>query len=331
MEKSLKNMALISSLTLLTNLSFAQEIKNEEMKILSQVMHGPREAIASAMASDVILEKNFKRYALKVNETISRNDLDQKQKHLAIRELNQLNRKNLVNLLQSSKVDRKSVLTNLTATFKHMSAKNKKDYKWSLDEGMGVHWKGSSRLPEPEPATPITHILSAPFSDRDTSAIGQESQVDLEEGRYSTYSSGIMMMNTSQETGVGHFFSPLASHNRIRVSASVSNAEVSLFAMGFAGVSSAEAKTFIKIHKSGNTICETEFDHGSVLAVAAWISDENFSDQFTLDCSIRSTDNVNELNTTLISKTSTWTAGGGASSSSVRSKLREIKIKYFNN
>ncbi|MBP9681402.1 MAG: hypothetical protein KBD76_08350 [Bacteriovorax sp.] len=319
----------------LTHFSIAkattQSTTKEEMKILTQALQEPRNALARALASDAILEKSFQRYALKANEIIARTDLELSQKHQEIRELNLGQRKQLGLLLQASKVDRKSVLANLEVTFKLMKAKYNKEYKWSLDEGMGVHWRTSQGPTGPLPASPITHILSAPFRDRDTSAIGEESSVDLEEGRYRAYSTGIMMMNTSQENGMGHFFSPLPTHNRIKVTGSVSNAEVSLLAMGFAGVSSADAKTFIRIHKSGSMICETEFDHGSVLAIAAWISDEEHGDQFSLDCTIRSTDNVNELNATLTTKVSTMTAGGGASSASVNSKLRDIKIKYFNN
>ncbi|MGE3609571.1 MAG: hypothetical protein AB7I27_08295 [Bacteriovoracaceae bacterium] len=235
-------------------------------------------------------------------------------------------------LLQKAKVDKKAITEKLASIFKSLKEKNKKEYYWSLDEGMGIHWRSAQveSSSTPAPAAPITHILSAPFNDRDTSAIGEEDLVDLEEGKYQAFTTGIMLMSTSRENGIGHFFSPLSTHNRIKITGSVSNAEVSLFAMGYVGVSSASAKSMIKIEKNGRTICESEFDHGSVLAVVAWLSEEEHGDQFSINCSIRSTDN-DELNTSLTTKVSTLTAGGGASSAEVKTNVRKLEIKYFNN
>ena len=197
---------------------------------------------------------------------------------------------------------------------------------------MGTHWQSSAESEQapPEPPSPITFVLQAPFTERDTSAIGIERYVDLDQGAYFVLSGAALASSESSENGIGHFFRPLENFNRLKVTGAVSNADVHLAAAGMGGVGHASASSILQILKEGRVVCDQRFDHGSVLSVAMWISEDEHGDQFSINCIIRNQSSNNDLSLKLTTKTENTAVGLATSLTSVDVDVRKIEIKFFN-
>lgn len=334
MKKTIIKSLLLSSLLLkLSSPAHAVDTFKEESEALKRAMLPVQTQVQLALKANVKLQKSFDSYLQQGKAILGDPKLAVEEKSRRIKKLNLKQFPELSILFKESKIDRMSIEKKVSDVFQRLQAKYKKSYKWRLDEGLAVHWntqQNETQEPAPAPPGAITQILQAPFDNRDTSAVGEEREVDLDEGKYSTFADIRFFGNNSERNGIGHFFQPSSAHNRIKVTASVSNAEVHLFAIGYIGASSSTAHSSVRIHKEGEVICEKKFDHGSVFAVVGWISEDNHGDQFTISCTIRNTSNSNELNTTLTTKSEASSTASVGAFAVVHTTIRKLEIKKFN-
>lgn len=318
--------------TLLINTSNAMDTFKEEREALKQVMLPVQAQVQKALNANTNLQKSFDSYLQMGKTILSDVKLSASVKNRKIKALNQKQLPQLVILFKESKIERRNIEKKIKDVFQRLGTKYKRNYNWRLDEGLAVHWNSNESETQEPPPSPgsVTQILQAPFDNRDTSAVGEEREVDLEEGKYTTFADIRFFGNNIERNGIGHFFQPSPSHNRIKVTGSVSNAEVHLYAIGYIGGSSSNAHSSIRIHKNGEVICEKKFDHGSVFAVVGWISEDNHGDQFTISCKVRNTNNENELNTTFTTLSEASSTASVGAFAVVHTTMRKLEIKKFN-
>jgi len=333
-KKTIIKSLLLSSLLLkLSSPAHASDTFKEESEALKRAMLPVQSQVQLALKANVKLQKSFDSYLQQGKAILGDQKLLVEEKSRRIKKLNLKQLPQLAILFKESKIDRMSIEKKVNDVFQRLQAKYKKSYKWRLDEGLAVHWntqQNETQDPAPTPPGPITQILQAPFDNRDTSAVGEERFVDLDEGKYSTFADIRFFGNNTDRNGIGHFFQPSSAYNRIKVTASVSNAEVHLFAIGYIGASSSTAHSSVRIHKDGEVICEKKFNHGSVFAVIGWISEDNHGDQFTISCKIRNTSSSEELNTTLTTKSEASSTASIGAFAAVDTTIRKLEIKMFN-
>lgn len=329
MKKILKTLA--SAMAIYLNSAYAIDTNKEEVEALKQIMLPVQAQVQQALKANGKLQKSFDSYLHVGDSILSNAKLPMKEKSRRIKILNQKQFPDLELLLKEAKVDRRMMEKKVGNTFLALSAKYKRKYDWRMDEGLAIHWRGqhSENQSSPPPIS-NTQVLQAPFDNRNTSAVGVERDVDLDEGEYSTFTQSMFFGSNAERNGIGHFFQPTSSFNRIKVTGAVQNAEVHLFAIGIIGGSSSSAHSSVRIHKDGEVICEKKFEHGSVFAVVGWISEDNHGDQFSISCKVRNTSNGDELNTTFTTKTEASSAASVGAITAVHTTMRKIEIKMFN-
>ncbi|MES2855074.1 MAG: hypothetical protein V4692_04380 [Bdellovibrionota bacterium] len=316
-------------LLLLPNLALAAPYARPELEILEQTLAPYREHFAATLKANPKLEESFAAYSKKAIAVLSDDKMTAKERSSVIRAMNEAQRLDLSKLMAASKISRKEFLRRTGEAVAKAQKKTGRKFSWKVGEALEVFVQAEPQPLPPEPLSPVVTTLAAPFEGNDFFEVGSERNVDLEAGFYFNLTKSVIAGGDREESGIAHFFSSPTGFNRIQFKPSVGNAKVGFSVIAGAGFTMASAHSDVIIARNGNNVCGKQFDHGALIAVVAWVAEDDHSDNFELPCMIRTPEGRDYVGT--ISSTTQTIAGAFAGSvAAIEVTVRDLKIKSVN-